>query len=155
MLSNFQWWRRLCGGKWARVTGYLWGQRWVSVPYGEQQPCDENWYRGDIMKPLDWWIESVWTPFYCKVSFFHLMRHIKDGSYVVVWQVRGFPVVHGYYIDSSWVTPAGCRRGIQLNKFMDALEKRCGRENLLRMMNAPMDRGPVFVDRAAGTGGGQ
>ena len=29
MLSQFRWYRRWRGGYWARVTGWLWGTRWV------------------------------------------------------------------------------------------------------------------------------
>ena len=42
MLSNFRWYRRWRGGKWAKVTGYLSGQRWVHCPASVEQ-VDENY----------------------------------------------------------------------------------------------------------------
>ena len=38
-LAEFRWYRRLWGGKWAQVTGWWWGKRWVRAfvdgPYEE------------------------------------------------------------------------------------------------------------------------
>ena len=31
LLSSFQWYRRMRGGRWAKVTGYFWGQRWIRL----------------------------------------------------------------------------------------------------------------------------
>jgi hypothetical protein len=42
MLSGFQWYRRLCGGRWAKVAGYFWGKRWVRVGRASRY-CDEDW----------------------------------------------------------------------------------------------------------------
>lgn len=42
MLSNFRWYRRWRGGKWAKVTGWLWGKRWVYCPQSVEQ-VDENY----------------------------------------------------------------------------------------------------------------
>ncbi len=30
-MNRFRWWRRLRGGRWAAVTGWFWGRRWVRV----------------------------------------------------------------------------------------------------------------------------
>lgn len=32
MLGHWRWYRRWRGGRWARVTGYVWGYRWVRLP---------------------------------------------------------------------------------------------------------------------------
>lgn len=42
MLSYFRWWRWLRGGRWARVTGWLWGKRWVQIPQECVEPHDEH-----------------------------------------------------------------------------------------------------------------
>lgn len=41
MLKHFYWYRRLRGGAWARVTGYVWGYRWVRLPPGQENHADE------------------------------------------------------------------------------------------------------------------
>lgn len=38
-----QWYRRLRGGKWARVTGWLWGCRWIRVSADCVELVDEDW----------------------------------------------------------------------------------------------------------------
>lgn len=38
-----RWWRRLRGGRWARVTGWFWGQRWVRVSDACVERVDEDW----------------------------------------------------------------------------------------------------------------
>jgi len=43
MLANFQWYRRLRGGRWARVCGWFWGKRWVWVPHECVERVDEDW----------------------------------------------------------------------------------------------------------------
>ena len=42
MLSDFQWWRQLRGGRWSRVTGYF-GTRWVKVSDECVERVDEDW----------------------------------------------------------------------------------------------------------------
>lgn len=43
MLSCFQWYRRWRGGKWATVTGWFWGRRWIRLPGACLEPCEEDW----------------------------------------------------------------------------------------------------------------
>lgn len=43
MIANFKWWRRYRGGRWARVTGLLWGLRWVRMPDSSIEPCEEDY----------------------------------------------------------------------------------------------------------------
>lgn len=31
MLNHFKWYRRLRGGRWATVTGFMWGKRWIKL----------------------------------------------------------------------------------------------------------------------------
>lgn len=38
-----RWWRRLRGGRWAQVTGHLWGKRWVRVTDECVERCEEDW----------------------------------------------------------------------------------------------------------------
>lgn len=42
-MSSFRWWRRLRGGKWAKVTGLMWGHRWILVPDSCRERIDEHW----------------------------------------------------------------------------------------------------------------
>ena len=50
-LKNFRWWRRWRGGRWARVTGWLWGVRWVRIPRACVERPDEDYYIGvDLAK---------------------------------------------------------------------------------------------------------
>ena len=30
IFARFKWYRKSCGGRWAKVTGYPWGKRWVT-----------------------------------------------------------------------------------------------------------------------------
>ena len=41
----FDWriYRRLIGGRWATVTGFLWGRRWVRVPDECVERIEEDW----------------------------------------------------------------------------------------------------------------
>ena len=43
MLSSFRWYRRLRGGRWSRVTGFMYGKRWVQVDDNCREACDEDW----------------------------------------------------------------------------------------------------------------
>lgn len=43
MFSHFQWWRRLRGGRWAKVTGWLWGFRWIRVGPECVERVDESY----------------------------------------------------------------------------------------------------------------
>jgi hypothetical protein len=42
-MSGFRWYRRLRGGKWAKVTGWFYGKRWVRVPDTCLEISDENY----------------------------------------------------------------------------------------------------------------
>lgn len=42
-MNRFQWYRRWRGGKWAQVTGLIWGRNWVRVPIANQEPVDEEY----------------------------------------------------------------------------------------------------------------
>ncbi len=42
-MSFFQWYRMLRGGRWAKVTGWLWGKRWVRVSDECVERVDEDW----------------------------------------------------------------------------------------------------------------
>ncbi len=42
-MSMFRWYRKLRGGRWARVTGYLWGTRWVRLPIEALDCHEEDW----------------------------------------------------------------------------------------------------------------
>lgn len=131
ILSNFHWWRRFRGGKWGRVTGLVWGRRWVRMPIASAELPDE-WHGREKWKlPLDWWNDRVWVPFYCRFAWFHLMRHerLTDvRGFIIVYQRRGEPHVQGYRIESSHWTPRGCRRAIGPTMFFDALCKKLGPE---------------------------
>lgn len=43
MLSNFQWYRRLRGGRWGRVSGWFWGKSWLRVTDACVEDCEEDW----------------------------------------------------------------------------------------------------------------
>jgi hypothetical protein len=43
MFSSFAWYRRMRGGRWARVTGFLLGRRWVRLPEGSLERYEECW----------------------------------------------------------------------------------------------------------------
>lgn len=49
-MSAFRWYRRWRGGRWARVTGYLWGHRWVRVSNECLERVDEDW----TVTPSQW-----------------------------------------------------------------------------------------------------
>lgn len=38
-----QTYRKLRGGEWARITGWLWGQRWVRVGCECKESVEENY----------------------------------------------------------------------------------------------------------------
>ena len=46
-LKHFRWYRRLRGGRWAQVTGWLFGKRWVRVPAVCIERVDED-YRPSV-----------------------------------------------------------------------------------------------------------
>ena len=54
MLGNFKWYRRLRGGRWAKVTGWLWGKRWVRVPQECVERVDEDWPPACKVPPPGW-----------------------------------------------------------------------------------------------------
>lgn len=39
----FRWYRKFRGGRWARVTGWFFGKRWVRVPDDCRERVDEDW----------------------------------------------------------------------------------------------------------------
>lgn len=41
-LENFKWYRKYKRGKWAKVTGFLFGTRWIQIPMWSLEKCDEN-----------------------------------------------------------------------------------------------------------------
>lgn len=43
ILAQFRWYRRLRGGYWAQVTGWLWGQNWVRCSERDQPTPDKVW----------------------------------------------------------------------------------------------------------------
>ena len=43
VMGNFRWYRRLRGGRWARVTGLMFGMRWIRVPPECVERCEEDW----------------------------------------------------------------------------------------------------------------
>jgi hypothetical protein len=43
MLGNFRWYRRLRGGRWAKVTGWFWGERWIRVTDACLEECQEDY----------------------------------------------------------------------------------------------------------------
>jgi hypothetical protein len=43
MIQNFQFYRKLRGGRWARVTGFLWGFRWIRVTSECVERIDEEY----------------------------------------------------------------------------------------------------------------
>jgi hypothetical protein len=45
MLSRFKCYRRWRGGRWARITGWFWGKRWVRVPNECVETIDEDYRR--------------------------------------------------------------------------------------------------------------
>lgn len=44
-LARLQWYRRWRGGKWGRVTGFLWGTNWIRVAdcVTIREGYDEEW----------------------------------------------------------------------------------------------------------------
>ena len=89
----------------------------------------------------DWWIYSVWIPFYCRLAFFHLMCHSKDATFIIVfdcWRADE-PQVTDYYIVSSHWTPWGCRRSASASIFWNCLMDELG----------PEGRKQVFGDKEA------
>ncbi|MGA2905953.1 MAG: hypothetical protein ABSD98_19170 [Candidatus Korobacteraceae bacterium] len=48
-MNRFRWWRRLRGGRWAKMPGLLWGWRWVRLSPWDfvWDDCDENWGDAD------------------------------------------------------------------------------------------------------------
>lgn len=42
-LARFQWYRKWRGGKWALVTGMLWGRNWYRVSCECVERVDEDW----------------------------------------------------------------------------------------------------------------
>jgi hypothetical protein len=43
IFNHFQWYRRWRMGKWARVTGLMWGLRWVRLPEWSHGQAEEDW----------------------------------------------------------------------------------------------------------------
>ena len=50
MLNNIQWYRRLVGGRWATVTGMVWGRRWITLPATSLDAAEEDWSQGDVSR---------------------------------------------------------------------------------------------------------
>jgi hypothetical protein len=46
ILPSFRWYRSLRGGYWARVTGFMWGKRWVKL---QNAWCAEEVYPGSSL----------------------------------------------------------------------------------------------------------
>lgn len=42
-MNRWRWYRRLRGGRWGRVSGYLWGHRWIHVGPECVERVDETW----------------------------------------------------------------------------------------------------------------
>lgn len=42
-MSDFHWYRKLRGDRWAKVTGYFYGKRWVRVTDSCVEWVDEDW----------------------------------------------------------------------------------------------------------------
>lgn len=42
-LKSMRWYRKLRGGRWSQVTGFVWGKRWIKVPDECVEPVDEDW----------------------------------------------------------------------------------------------------------------
>lgn len=53
MLSSFQWYRKMRGGRWAKVTGLMWGKRWVHLSPECVERDDENWEKGSSLREQD------------------------------------------------------------------------------------------------------
>jgi hypothetical protein len=50
LLARFRWWRKWRGGRWARVTGRMYGRRWVKVNpecVERVERVEEDYERGD------------------------------------------------------------------------------------------------------------
>lgn len=45
LLANFQWYRKLRGGRWTLMTGLFWGKSWVRAPKECVEYCEEDWTR--------------------------------------------------------------------------------------------------------------
>lgn len=43
ILNRFEWFRRLRGGKWGKVTGMMFGKKWIKLPE-ESKQYDEIYY---------------------------------------------------------------------------------------------------------------
>ncbi len=136
--NDWKWYRRLRGGRWAPVMGYLWGRRWVAAGDGYELFGEyEEWGRAGWRAPIDW-LNEKWLPVYCRFAWFHLMRAESDGHFIIVYQRKNVPDsgprVDGYRIDSSSWTPSGCQRAAQgsvfWDKLMDALGDK-GRKQLV------------------------
>ena len=43
MIAHLKCYRRWRGGRWAKVTGWLWGKRWIKVPPECWERVDEDY----------------------------------------------------------------------------------------------------------------
>lgn len=158
MLNNFQWFRRLLGGRWAPVTGYFWGQRWVMAGDGyELFGHHESWGRAGWRTPFDW-LSDKWVPIYCRFAWFHLMRAESDGHFIIVYQRKGLtddgPRVEGYHISSSSMTPAGCYKAARGDVFFDKLTRALGPSGIAKVLSH-MDSFKPGPQPPTTTGGGR
>lgn len=60
LLTQFKLVRWLIGGRWARVSGYLWGKRWVRVPKTCLEYTEEQYsYGWPWTRAMDWFLKLL------------------------------------------------------------------------------------------------
>lgn len=97
MLSRFQWYRQWRGGRWAKVTGWMWGKRWVYVPATCVERVDEDY---GYPHKHDW---GLWTV----ASEKNIVRAgTEDRVGIVLFQTRTCQTCGYIEVDCQRKTPA-------------------------------------------------
>lgn len=86
MLSNFQWYRRLRGGKWARASGLLVSKRWYKLHEEAVDQPEECW---EGMSRPDLGHNGGWIPVSARLPDDGLYHPVKarlkhDGTIIIL-----------------------------------------------------------------------
>lgn len=140
MIYNWQPIRRLIGGRWATVSGLMWGKNWTRP--GSEEKAEEDWARPGWKAPLDW-LTYQYDRATIPLSFFWVLRGRVRDDFIIVYS-RTEPCVFGYYVDTRCLTPLGCRKAIRASKFFDALCNHIGPDGIRAVVNhgKTFKRGP-------------